>query len=328
MPDGSYASARVAVVTDDPGWHGRELREVFGARGFETRFLSLLECRFDLGGPSARIILPGFGESLPVGVFVRGVPGGTLEQVILRLDILHCLRAEGVIVYNDGRSIERTVDKAMTSFLLKHVGIPTPETWVCECEQHARAVLESELSQQRVLVMKPLFGSQGEGVALVRQSQDLPDASCYGGVYYLQRFVPPEPGADCRDWRVFIIGGRAQAAMIRRSRHWVTNRARGGICEAVPLDSGLVRLAEAAARALDIDYAGVDLLRDRQGRYLVTEVNSIPAWCGLQQVCRFRIAERLADRFLSQLASASALDGVKTPPGVAAERGEPLITGC
>ena len=307
MLDTAFASAKIAVVTDDPGWHGRELQEAFAARGLVSCFLSLIECRLDLSRTSARIILPGFEETLPCGVFVRGVPTGTLEEVIHRLDVLHWLRGVGVVVYNDGRSIERTVDKAMTSFLLKRAGVPIPETWVCESEHHARTLLMSELSQHGRLVMKPLFGSQGEGVVLLQRPEDLPDPAAYGGVYYLQRFVPPEAGADCRDWRVFIIGGRAQAAMIRCSRHWVTNRARGGTCEPAPLDPGLVGLAEAAARALDIDYAGVDLLRDKQGRYLVTEVNSVPAWRGLQEACHFPIAERLVERFLSQVTGAGVL---------------------
>ena len=42
-------------------------------------------------------------------------------------------------------------------------------------------------------------------------------------------------------------------------------------------------LSEAAARALEIDYAGVDLLQDAEGRWWVGEVNGVPAWWGLQQ---------------------------------------------
>jgi len=42
------------------------------------------------------------------------------------------------------------------------------------------------------------------------------------------------------------------------------------------------------------DYAGVDLMRDADGRWLVLEVNSIPAWRGLQAVTPFRIADVLA----------------------------------
>ncbi len=89
---------------------------------------------------------PGYEDRLPDGVFVRGVPGGTLEQVVLRLDVLHALKLLGVPVYNDGRAIERTVDKAMTSFVLASAGIPTPATWVTESESEVAALVRAEVA--------------------------------------------------------------------------------------------------------------------------------------------------------------------------------------
>src|SRR3569833_2405640 len=83
-------------------------------------------------GQSVGVAIPGFEHELPDGVFVLGVPGGTLEQVILRLDFLHVLPLLGVPVYNSVRAIEKSVDKAMTSLLLHRAGIPTPPTWVTE----------------------------------------------------------------------------------------------------------------------------------------------------------------------------------------------------
>ncbi|MGH8508545.1 MAG: ATP-grasp domain-containing protein [Gammaproteobacteria bacterium] len=292
----------VAIITDDPGWHGAVLTRTLEARGFECRTLSLTACRFDLNRPKP-VVMPGFERELPTGVFIRGVPGGTLEQVILRLDLLHALRDLGIVVYNDGRAIERTVDKAMTSFLLKRAGVPTPDTWVLETESEARALVESELARNIPLVMKPLFGSQGAGVILVDRSEALPSAEDYGQVYYLQRYIDSRD-SEWRDWRVLVIGGQAVAVMQRRSSHWITNRARGGRCLAVDLDAPLAMLAEEAARAVVIDYAGVDLMQDHDGRFLVTEVNSVPAWQGLQGVTRFDIAERLADHFLSRFDAA------------------------
>jgi glutathione synthase/RimK-type ligase-like ATP-grasp enzyme len=47
-------------------------------------------------------------------------------------------------------------------------------------------------------------------------------------------------------------------------------------------------------------YAGVDIIRDAQGRYTVIEVNSVPAWKGLQSVSDVVIAELLADDFLAR----------------------------
>ncbi len=286
----------IAIITDEPGWHGAQLKRAFAARGYEGHYVSLTECSFDLSDP-ALVRIPGIHPALPLGVFVRGVPGGTLEQVILRLDVLHGLRELGVPVYNDARAIERTVDKALTSFLLKRRGVPTPDTWVIENEPAARALIARETAAGQPLVMKPLFGSQGLGITLIKDLTSLPDdLTGFGKVFYLQRFVESRD-EEWRDWRVMVVGGRAIAVMQRRSRHWITNRAQGGRCLAVGLDRRLAQLAEASVRAIGIDYAGVDLLQDVNGEFLVTEVNSIPAWWGLQAVCGFNIAERLVADF-------------------------------
>jgi RimK family alpha-L-glutamate ligase len=292
---------RLVIFTDDPGWHGRVLIEAFAARGRDSVFVSLTECHLDLGAGGATVRIPDFGGALPAGVFVRGVPGGTLEQVILRLDILHALQAMGVAVYNDGRAIERTVDKAMTSLLLRRAGLPTPDTWICESAATARAVVEAQTGDGRVLVAKPLFGSQGKGLRLIRGVADLERNEGLNGVYYLQTFIA-RTDAQWSDIRVFVIAGRARAAMRRHSDHWITNRAQGGRCEALRPDAGLVALAEAAARAVDIDYAGVDLMPLPGGGLTVTEVNSVPAWYGLQSVADIDIAAALADHFFAKIA--------------------------
>ncbi len=309
VPETTHHAPCIAIVTDEPGWHGAVLRRALAARGYESRYVSLTECRIDLGAP-ASVVIPGFEAGLPAGVFVRGVPGGLLEQVILRLDVLHILKALGIVVYNDGRAIERTVDKAMTSVLLKQAGIPTPETWVCESREAAGQIIERELSRGRLLVMKPLFGSQGIGVTLLEAPACVPDVAEFGGVYYLQRYIESREDGAWRDWRVLVVANRAIAVMQRKSPHWITNRARGGSCHAVDLDRPLCELAEQAARAVDIDYAGVDLLQDEEGRFLVTEVNSVPAWYGLQGVSGFDIAERLVDRLLARIAGTAALEAV------------------
>jgi tetrahydromethanopterin:alpha-L-glutamate ligase len=293
--------SRVAILTDDPGWHGARLREAFELRGVEVSFASLRECRFDLDRPARGVVIPGFDGRLPDGVFVRGVPGGTLEQVVLRLDVLHALKLLGVPVYNDGRAIERTVDKAMTSFVLARAGIPTPATWVAESEAEANAIVAKETAGGGELVIKPLFGSQGAGLKRIGGVADLPPAAAYDGVYYLQRYI--EPGAaGWHDWRVFVINGAALAAMTRHGTSWITNVSQGASCEPAELaDRDDLRvLAENACRALEVDYAGVDLIRDRQGRIQVVEVNGIPAWKGLQSVSQINIAQRLVDDLLDR----------------------------
>ena len=157
---------RIAIFTDDPGWHGARLREAFAVRGYSSDYVSLTECRIQINSGCLPVLVPGFDSVLPDGVFVRGVPGGSLEEVVFYLDILHSLKMLGVAVYNDGRAVERTVDKGMTSLLLQQAGIPTPPTWVIRNELEAKTLAEQELNQGRYLVSKPLFGSQGEGIHL------------------------------------------------------------------------------------------------------------------------------------------------------------------
>lgn len=302
--------ARLLVFTDGPGWHGAELQRAFAARGWETRFGSLRNCRFCLDGAGPGLELPDFGEDLPDAVFVRGIADGSLEEVVLRLDVLHALDALGVTVYNDGRSIERTVDKAMTSFLLRRAGIDTPATWVVSDSQQANQIVMSEHLRGHVLVCKPLFGSQGRGLHRLGAGDRTPEFESVSGVYYLQRMI--ETGAGWYDWRVLVIGGRAVAAMRREANDWVTNVAQGARCRAEPLTEDLASFAERAVRAVGAQYGGVDLMRDSSGRLWVIEVNGVPAWRALQQVSNVDLAGALADGLLARVAGSAIPTAVAT----------------
>jgi RimK family alpha-L-glutamate ligase len=312
---------RVAIMADETGWHTRQLQAALRARGASGRCVDLADCRIDTTAAWHGLAIPGFGRELPDAVLVRGIAGGSFEQVTRRLGVLHALRELGVPVYNDARAIERSVDKSMTSLLLHAAGIPTPPTWAIESPVDAQRVVMRESAAGHALVLKPLFGSQGKGLQLIGMVNGthhaLPslegghgaDASAprYGGVAYLQRFVPPvtSPGFD---WRVLVIGGRARTAMCRISKHWVHNVAQGARCVAAPLEPPLTRLAEDAARALDLDYAGVDIVpaADAEQPMQVIEVNGIAAWAGLQRVTGFNIARALVDDLLDRKCTGAA----------------------
>ena len=286
---------KIPVFTDDPGWHGKRLQQAFAVRGYQAVFISLKDCFFDLGAGLKGVVIPGF-DKLPKFAFVRGVPGGTLQQVITRLDVLHALEILGVKVYNTGRAVERTVDKAMTSFLLHHHGVSTPDTWVCESRLEAEKLVSQASAQDAALVIKPLFGSQGNGVRLIKPGDKLPVPmqQHVDGLYYLQRYVDSGEG-QWHDHRVFVVQGKAIAAMVRHGASWVNNVALGGRCESISLSGELIALAEAASKAVDIDYCGVDIIRGQDGKAYVLEVNSIPAWKGLQGVVDIDIAQALVD---------------------------------
>lgn len=289
---------RIAIITDDPGWHGKQLCRAFAARDCHAEYVSLTECRIDTSNPLL-VMVPGFTASLPDAVFVRGVPGGSLEEVVFYLDVLHALKMLGVPVYNDGHAIERSVDKAMTSFLLHNAGISTPKTWVLRDREQALKIAEQELAVGHFLISKPLFGSQGEGIRRIEKSTDLLWLTSSHGIYYLQRFVECD-GEGYSDKRVYVINGKAVAAMRRRGISWLNNVARGASCEKIELSFEVADLAVRAVSALNMDYAGVDLIRTRDGALTVIEVNSVPAWKGLQSVCDIDVAACMVDDLLQR----------------------------
>jgi tetrahydromethanopterin:alpha-L-glutamate ligase len=288
----------IAIFTDEPekqgGWHGAQLASALALRDVEAIFVSLQDCVIDLSAEKPNIQIPNFSE-LSKAAFVRGIAGGTLQQITTRLNILHALKMLGVTVYNDGKAIERTVDKAMTSFLLQQNGVNTPKTWVCESRHHAHEIIK--LNQK--LVIKPLFGSQGAGVRLVEKALPLPGDRFVDGVFYLQEFI-----AAPSDYRVFVINNQAVAAMKRTGDTWLHNVAQGGKCENIldkNAEKDVLAIALQAALVLDIAYCGVDVIRDKNDKIFVLEVNSIPAWRGLQSVTETNIAQVLVDDFLSKL---------------------------
>ena len=289
---------RIAIFTDDPGWHGKQLRLAFAARGYSAEYVSLTGCRIQLQQGLLPLYIPGFERALPDAVFVRGVPGGSLEEVVLYLDILHALKIMGIPVYNDGHAIERSVDKGMTSFLLQQHAVPTPQTWVLRDRHQALSIAEEQLRLGHQLISKPIFGSQGEGIRRIEKMTDLFWLTHSHGVYYLQRFISCA-GEGYSDWRVFVVQGKVIATMRRRGIHWLNNVARGATCEAMQVNHEMADIAIKASKALQMNYAGVDIICNQEGAYQVIEVNSIPAWKGLESVCNVRVAELLVDDLLS-----------------------------
>jgi RimK family alpha-L-glutamate ligase len=291
----------VALVSDGIDWHARTLTKALAAQGVRTIPTSLQACGIATQGASG-LNIAGLGDRLPDAVLVRSMSGGTFQAVTLRLGILHALRANGVIVWNDARAIERCVDKSMTSFLLARAGIPTPVAWAVETQSDAQAIVRRE-SPQGPLVLKPLFGSQGRGLKLIRTADELPAPDEVAGVYYLQRYVGVEGGDGFRDFRLLVSRGRVVAAMTRHAAGWITNVKQGGRPLPFVPDKHMKALAVHATHVVGAEFAGVDILHGPNGRPTVLEVNSMPAWSGLQKVTRASIARVLAGDLVAALAA-------------------------
>src|SRR5439155_23608266 len=145
------------------------------------------------------------------------------------MNALARLEAAGTLVVNPPKAIECAVDKYLALAKLAAAGLRIPRTAVCQTPEDALGAF-AELGGD--VVVKPLFGSEGRGIArLVDEALALRAFKLLAelrAVIYLQEFVPHEGF----DYRVLLIGGERALAMRRRNAlDWRTNVARGAKAE-------------------------------------------------------------------------------------------------
>jgi len=292
---------RVAVLTSGsvttPGWHVADL-----ARAAAQLSVTLNVCHWrHLQSSVSEAGLTAMAGETPLHemdvLLLRTMPAGSLEQIVLRMDIAGRLAASGVKVINSPRAVEMAVDKYLALASMAQVGLPTPRTVACQRYEDAMQAFEQMGSD---VVVKPLFGSEGFGI------QRLTDPDLAGrtfahlaqlnAVIYLQQYIDHEG----QDFRLFVLGGKVIAAMRRtHSSDWRTNISRGATGQPHEPTPRQVELALKAAAACDAMVAGVDILLDRQGRHWVIEVNAVPGWRELSRVTQIDVASLLLKEALA-----------------------------
>ncbi|HET9594761.1 MAG TPA: RimK family alpha-L-glutamate ligase, partial [Anaeromyxobacteraceae bacterium] len=112
------------------------------------------------------------------------------------------------------------------------------------------------------------------------------------GAVYLQRWVPHAG----RDARLFVVGDRVAGAMERIAPHgeWRTNVERGARVRPLRPSEALAAMAVQAAKALGLDWAGVDVVSGPDGP-TVLEVNGNPSWIGILEATGEDMAEPIAE---------------------------------
>ena len=241
----------IVIFSDELGWHIDQLKMGFNLSGIKTRVLNLSSIDIFIDCANDNFVTRNFTTS-PSCCFVRGIAGGSLEQITRRLAILHQLEFLGIPIVNSGRGIENSVDKCMTSFLLRMQDIPTPDCWVLEDKATGITLINRLLDEGRKLVIKPIFGSQGVNVTLIEEKikneKDFEKMINFAnGVYYIQEFVELA-GSSLRDLRVFVVDDEVVAAMERKGQGWVHNVAKGGVCRQIIPDNFLKQLAIQSTR--------------------------------------------------------------------------------
>ena len=244
-------------------------------------------------------------------------------------DVTMCeyIEALGIRCMNTADAIEACDDKGKTFVRLAAKGVPQPKTfsvplsfhkidwgWFTgdtpgyesddpdvekaseECARSAMSFIEHIEGQIGYpMVVKTCVGSFGSGGSLVNDRAELlaklGELSDRRAI--IQQFVASSRGTDVR---VQVVGGKVVAAMRRTAKDgdFRANITNGGAAEGIEPTPEQAELAVRAAKALGLDFAGVDLL-DFDGEPVVCEVNSNAHFVNLYNACGVNVADEIME---------------------------------
>jgi ribosomal protein S6--L-glutamate ligase len=147
-------------------------------------------------------------------------------------------------------------------------GVPVPDTYVA-----AQATLLAPLLDGGPLVLKPVRGSQGRGVRLVRSRAELTRGDD-GRPVLAQRYHEPE-GLDRKLYR---IGDEVFCV----ERRWPARSYEEKVGRPIAVGPELRALADRCANALGVELFGFDVVMSG-GRPYVVDVSSFPGFKGVPE---------------------------------------------
>lgn len=190
-------------------------------------------------------------------------------------------------------AITRSRDKLRSLQILSKAGVGLPKTAFATDS----SAIDSILSQVGgvPVVIKLLEGTQGIGVMMAETRKA---AKSIIETFYdmktnimVQEFIGEANGSDIR---AFVVNGKVVGAMRRQSKlgDFRSNLHRGGKGESIKLSKAEKETAIAAAEAMGLGIAGVDMLPSHRGP-LVIEVNSSPGLEGIEAATGIDIADMI-----------------------------------
>ncbi|MFW5917001.1 MAG: RimK/LysX family protein [Halorubrum sp.] len=182
-------------------------------------------------------------------------------------------------VLNPPTVVVRAMHKYGAAATLTAAGVPVPDAYMAFTR---RTINEGNRLTGEKAVHKSAIGTHGDRMAIVGAG-DVVSPHIARRRAFLQEFI--DTGTDRPfDVRAYVVGDRVVGAMKRYApaNEWRTNVAVGGEVEDFTddLPEAAARLSREAADALDLDYAGVDLLC-RDGAWYALEVNVTAGFKGL-----------------------------------------------
>ena len=216
------------------------------------------------------------------------------------------LEKSGVRLFNSKRAIMLCDNKILMYQALEESHIKIPKTFIAPktfegLEYNNRDFLNKVINEIGFpMVVKEAFGSFGEQVYLATDIDSLNrivDSIGYKD-FLIQEYIASSKGKDVR---INVVGDKAIVSMLRENDNdFRSNISSGGHGTLYKPNQDFIDLAIKATKALDLDFAGVDVMFGNDGPILC-EVNSNPQFGSTLKATGVNLADYIADYILTNV---------------------------
>jgi len=269
----------------------QRLLEAAEQRGHEFRILNTLRCTMNITSHRPSILYN--GETLTG--FDAVIPRIGASITHYGLAVLRQFEMMGVWPLNESVAVGRSRDKLRSMQIFAKHGLGLPVTAFAHDPKQTDEVLK--IVGGAPAVIKLLEGTQGIGVVLGETNNSAKSViEAFRGLnvnILVQEFIK-EAGSS--DIRIFVVGGKVVAAMMRTGAEgdFRSNLHRGGTAKMVKITPEERSTAIRAAKVMGLNVAGVDILRANHGP-VIMEVNSSPGLEGIETATGKDVAGQIID---------------------------------
>ena len=256
----------------------KRLVEAAEERGHKLDILNTLRCTMNIRSHKPTILYN--GETLTGYDAVIPRIGASITHY--GLAVLRQFEMMGVWPLNESVAIGRSRDKLRSMQIFAKHGLGLPVTAFAHDPKQTEEVLK--VVGGAPAVIKLLEGTQGIGVVLAdtdRSAKSVIEAFRGVNVNILVQEFIKEAGSS--DIRIFVVGGKVMAAMMRTGAEgdFRSNLHRGVSAKSIKITPEERSTAVRAAKVMGLNVAGVDILRANHGP-VIMEVNSSPGLEGIE----------------------------------------------
>jgi len=251
----------------------KRLVEVAKARGHQVKVLNPVDVELYLNGQQVELL----HRRKRIGKVDVVIPRIAASIATYGLPVVDQFEARGAKMLNTARAIGQSRNPARCLQALASNGVAIPATVMARDAKELLAMIG--LVGGMPVLVKLLQGSERRGLMICESEQSLEAALeavlGLGHNIVMQEYVKRQG----RDVRVFVVGGKAIASVVRVPKPGRLARTLSRLARLEPLTpSDTVRhAAERAATICGLEVCAVDLIEVKKGPPKVFEVNASPS---------------------------------------------------